>query len=73
MKTSHMESISELIDTAKDLSDAFGDIADTVGNTAESVGDTFEAIDDVTDLTNIGLSSALKVFEESKELLERIV
>ncbi len=73
MNSSYDEQISDLIETANELASSFSDIADQVSSSAESVSDTFEMIDTLTDATNVGLHSALKVFEESKELLERIV
>lgn len=73
MYGAYEDTLSDLIDTATDLVDTFNDISDRIPDSAESVAATFDMIDDVSEKANVGLGSALKVFNEAKELLERIV
>lgn len=72
MYNTYEETISGLIDTANGLADTFGNVSERVSDSVDSVGNTFDMIDEVTDATNIGLKSATKVFEEARELLDRI-
>lgn len=73
MYSTYEETISDIIDTANDLVETFNSVSDKVSDSVDSVGNTFDMIDEVTDATNIGLNSAMKVFEEAEKLLDRII
>ena len=73
LTSSFEESVASILELASSISDTFGDVSDTIADSIGSVSSTFDVIDDVTDASNAGLRSALKVFEEAKELLEKVV
>ena len=72
LKSQYEDSVTEIINSVELASSAFEDIADRVSQTVDSVEDLFEIVKDITDSTNVGLNSAVKVFDEAKELLEKI-
>jgi len=72
LKSQHEDSVTEIINSVDLANSAFQDIADRVSQTVDSVTDLLEIVNDITDSTNVGLNSAVKVFDEAKELLEKI-